>query len=191
MNVVQRTISKKLNHKRTRTSNTVSITLDLWNVLENSINDFSRLENIFSFDKIILWISWLVEMDFVLQLHCWMNSRNFESKCYLWLVLKSMKLFCGKCCILILHTHDTWKTWMYWASCECMVGRNQNTCSCSWPASGLGCMTWLNWTRVVGLSWYNHLSCFAMAGEIWMRRAVLEKKIDVKPFVALVLYFTV
>ena len=27
------------------------------------------------------------------------------------------------------------------------------------PASGLGCTTWLEWTRVIGISWYYHPSC--------------------------------
>ena len=86
---------------------------------------------------------------------------------------------------------------------ECMVGHNQNTCSyCYWapvlelrydrPASGLGYTTWLEWTHVVGISWYNHLSCCAMAGVVdmmWCLNKYL--KIDVEPFVALVLYFTI
>ena len=84
-----------------------------------------------------------------------------------------------------MNVNEKWKKWMYWASC-CMHGWTQSKyvfvllnapvleLMYDRPASGLDCTTWLEWTRVVGISWYDNFSCFVIAEEVWMRRDVLE-----------------
>ena len=125
---VQRTILRTRNHKWTRTSKAVSITLDLWNMFNRWFGSFS---NMCSLDKMRWWFLCLLKTkELVLQVYFCIYSSIFESKYSLWIVLKSMKWDLWKCCILLLNTQDTWKSWMYWTLCVCMVGRNQNTCSC-------------------------------------------------------------
>ena len=122
----------------------------------------------------------------------------------MWLVLESMNGLCVICEKKMLNICSWMQMRNEKCECiehlvECMVGRNQNTCSCcsrapvlelryDRPASGLGCSTWLEWTRVVGISWYDHLSCFAMAGKVCMRREVLENWRETFCFSCAILY---
>ena len=113
----------------------------------------------------------------------WSRFPVWDNCSKLYLTCKTCDLYCASLEYLIVTVYlimNCYWIMNYWYDNEylekyehldsCMVGRNQITCAWYYwapvlrlrydrPASGLGCTTWLEWTSVIGISWYYHPSC--------------------------------